>query len=73
MRSPNTTKIGVSAGTRENPKWHFWFENRCFGRVLEKGSLLSVIHKSCALLKTLFWGVQKLTRSGLNGVSERDG
>ena len=30
---------------KENPKWHFW------------GILLSAIHKSCALLKTLFYSV----------------
>ena len=36
-KSPNTTKIGVSAGTGENPKWHFWFERCHFGRGLEKG------------------------------------
>ena len=53
-RSPNTTKIGVSAGTREKPKWHFWFQKSHFGKGPRKGALLSVIHKSYALLKTQF-------------------
>ena len=36
-KSPNTAKIGVSAGTGENPKWHFWFEKCHFGKGLERG------------------------------------
>ena len=36
-KSPNTTKIGVSAGTGENPKWHFWLQKCHFGFSLEKG------------------------------------
>ena len=50
-KSPNTTKIGASAGTGENPKWHFWFQKCHFGKGPRKGALLSVIPKSCALLK----------------------
>ena len=36
-KSPNTTKIGVSADTGENPKWHFWLQKCHFGFSLEKG------------------------------------
>ena len=36
-KSPNTTKIGVSADTGENPKWHFWLQKCHFGISLEKG------------------------------------
>ena len=39
-KSPNTTnstKIGVSAGTRENPKWHFWLQKCHFGKGPRKG------------------------------------
>ena len=36
-KSPNTTKIGVSAGTGENPKCHFWLQKCHFGFSLEKG------------------------------------
>ena len=36
---------------RGNPKWHFWLQKCHFGRGPRKGALLSVIHKSCALLK----------------------
>ena len=53
IKSPNTTKIGVSAGTGENPKWYVWFQKCYFGKGPRKGASLSVIHKSFALLKTL--------------------
>ena len=53
-KSPNTTIIGVSAGTGENPKWHFWLHKGHFGKGPRQGVLLSVIPKSCALLKTLY-------------------
>ena len=36
-KSPNTTKIGVSAGTGENPKWHFWLQKCHFGKGPRKG------------------------------------
>ena len=35
--SPNTTKIGASAGTGENPKWHFWSRKCHFGKGPRKG------------------------------------
>ena len=54
-KSPNTTKLGLSAGTGENPKWHFWLQKRHFGKGPRKGALLSVICKSCVLLKTQFY------------------
>ena len=36
-KSPNTTKIGVSTGTGENPKWHFWLQKCHFGKGPGKG------------------------------------
>ena len=33
----NTIKIGVSAGTGENPKWHFWLQKCHFGKGPRKG------------------------------------
>ena len=36
-KSPNTTEIGASAGTRENPKWHFWLQKCHFGKGPRKG------------------------------------
>ena len=36
-KSPNTTTVGVSADTGENPKWHFWLQKCHFGFSLEKG------------------------------------
>ena len=36
-KSLNTTKIGVSAGKGENPKWQFWLQKCHFGFSLEKG------------------------------------
>ena len=56
-KSPKTTKIGVSAGTGENPKRHFWLQKCHFGKGPGKGVLLSVIPKSCFLLKALFYSV----------------
>ena len=37
-KSLNTTKIGVSAGTGEKPKWHFWFANVPFWEGASKGA-----------------------------------
>ena len=36
-KSPNTTKIGVSAGTGENPNWHFWLKKCHLGKGPQKG------------------------------------
>ena len=54
--------LGVSAGTGENPKWHFRFQKCHFGFSPRKGVSLSVIHKSCVLLKTLFYGAFSTTQ-----------
>ena len=56
-KSPNATKMGVLAGTRENTNGTFGCKNAILGRGLEKGVLLSVIHKSRVLLKTQFYSV----------------
>ena len=50
----NTIKIGVSAGTGVKPKMALLVAKVPFWEGAPKGVLLSVIPKSCALLKTLF-------------------
>ena len=54
-KSPNTTKIGVSAGTGENPKMAFLIAKVPRWEGASKGTLLSVIPSSCAPLKTLLF------------------
>ena len=49
----NNTETGASAGTWGNQKPPF-LAKRVFLEGVSKGCLLSVIHKSCAPLKTLF-------------------
>ena len=56
-KSPNTTKIGVSAGTWGKPKMTLLVAKVPFWEGASKAVLLSVIPKSCVLLKTLFYCV----------------
>ena len=60
--SPNTTKIGVSAGTWGKPKMAFLVSKVPFGVFPSKRASLFVIHKSCVLLKTLFYGAFSTTQ-----------
>ena len=48
-------KIGASAGTWGKPKNHLLWRKGLFRKGPLKGCLLSVIYKSCVLLKTLYY------------------
>ena len=61
-KSPNTTKIGVSAGTWGKPKMALLVAKVPFWEGGSKGALLSVIPKSCALLKTLSYSAVSETQ-----------
>ena len=62
IQNHQTLQKGVSAGRGENPKWHFWFQKCHLGFSPRKGVSLSVIHRSCVLLKTLFYDVFSTTQ-----------
>ena len=61
-KSPNTTKIGVSAGTGENPKWHFWLQKCHFGFSLEKGFYYLWYLKAVFCWKHYFYSVFSKTQ-----------
>ena len=61
-KSPNTTKIGVSAGTGENPKWHFWLQKWHFGFSLEKGFYYLWYLKAVLCWKHYFYSVFSKTQ-----------
>ena len=61
-QSWSTTKNRSFSRHRGKPKIHHLFEKGCFSKGSLKGFLLSVIHKSCALLKTLFCSVLSKTQ-----------
>ena len=61
-KSPNTTKIGVSAGTGENPKWHFWLKKCHFGLSLEKGFYYLWYLKAVLCWKHYFYSVFSKTQ-----------
>ena len=61
-KSPNTTKIGVSAGTGENPKWHFWLQKCHFGFSLEKGFYYLWYIKAVFCWKHYFYSVFSKTQ-----------
>ena len=42
-KSPDTTKIGVSSGTGENPKWNFWLQKCHFVCTLWKHNYTIII------------------------------
>ena len=56
-KSPNTTKIGVSAGTGENPKWHFWLQKCHFGKGPGKGLYYLWYLKAVFCWKHYFYSV----------------
>ena len=56
-KSPSTTKIGVSAGTGENPKWHFWFPKCHFGNRPKAGFTTCDTQKLCSAETTIFIGI----------------
>ena len=59
---PNTTKIGVSADTGENPKWHFWLQKCHFGFSLEKGFYYLWCLKAVFRWKHYFYSVFSKTQ-----------
>ena len=61
-KSPNTTKIGVSADTGENPKWHFWLQKCHFGFSLEKGFYYLWCLKAVFRWKHYFYSVFSKTQ-----------
>ena len=61
-KSPNATKIGVSAGTGENPKWHFWLQKCHFGFSLEKGFYYLWYLKAVFRWKHYFYSVFSKTQ-----------
>ena len=61
-KSPNTTKIGVSADTGENPKWHFWLQKCHFGFSLEKGLYYLWYLKAVLRWKHYFYSVFSKTQ-----------
>ena len=63
-KSPNTTKIGVLADTRENPKWHFWLQKCHFGFALEKGFYYLWCLKAVFRWKHYFYSVFSKTFGG---------
>ena len=56
-KSPDTTKYRGFSRHRGKPKMAFWFQKCHFGKGPPNELWLSGIHKSCALLRTLFYSV----------------
>ena len=61
-KSPNTTKIGVSAGTGNNPRWHFWFQMALLGFPLERGFYYLWYTKAVLCWKHSFYSVFSKTQ-----------
>ena len=55
-KSPNTTKIGVSAGTRGKPKWRFWFQVPFWVFPSKGGFTICDTQKLCSAKNTI-WSV----------------
>ena len=58
----NTIKIGVSAGTGENPKWHFWLQKCHFGKGPRKGFYYLWFLKAMFCWKHYFYSVFSKTQ-----------
>ena len=58
----NTIKIGVSAGTRENPKWHFWLQKCQFVKGPRKGFYYLWFLKAVFCRKHYFYSVFSKTQ-----------
>ena len=56
-QSPNATKIGAWASTRENPKWHFWLQKCHFGKGPRKGLYYLWYTKAVLIWKQYFYSV----------------
>ena len=58
----NTIKIGVSADTGENPKWHFWLQKCHFGKGPRKGFYYLWYLKAVLCWKHCFYSVFSKTQ-----------
>ena len=58
----NTIKIGVSAGTGENPKWHSWLRKCDFGKGPRKGFYYLWFLKAVFCWKHYFYSVFSKTQ-----------
>ena len=58
----NTKKIGVSADTGENPKWHFWLQKCHFGKGPRKGFYYLWFLKAVFCWKYYFYSVFSKTQ-----------